>query len=438
MTKLIKMNLLKNNDSLIYKFKNKDLMIYEDIQGSKIYVKFNGVDFEIKPKSYKNDPLNFVDLSTQIYYNCAYNYINSLSNDVKNLLNNNWYYCFEYFPDNQPANIKYSKLPKNNLILTSIIKNTKHNFNLDELIEYAKLFGVDSLPVLFKGKLSAKQIEILILFLNTSTEDLEFVFGESNFAHFFYKILNPLVQNSFLMNDGEFNENLEKIIFKLDGDPRFSFEFLNPLYNKQSDENSTEYTQIYSLILLNFIEFCQINGFEKYKPANITKEQLYVDLICLIFNDYLANVKDDLINWDFVVPKFFTEDKFKVNYNNILNKKTLEYIKSDIKLEYIFKVILNSFMYKKKKTIGIFSDKTLKIFNQIVDKIDNYLNLLLNINSEYIDDKSTLINFNDYFNLDYNVDYSGRIYLDDDKIKPDEEVRIKNKKTENDSKKNIK
>jgi hypothetical protein len=116
-------------------------------------------------------------------------------------LNKNWYFCFEYFPDNQPANIEYNRLPKNNLVLTSICKNGKFIYTIEEVREYARLFDVDAIPVVFQGKLGEKTIEAIKYFLNTSENDLEYVFGEKSFAYFFYKLLNPQTQGSFLMNE---------------------------------------------------------------------------------------------------------------------------------------------------------------------------------------------------------------------------------------------
>jgi len=428
MTKVIKLNLLRDKDSLINKLRNRDLLVYEEVQGSKIYVKWDGDKFIIAPKSTKNEPLNFIDLAVQKYYNGAYVYLHTLPDYVTNLLNHNWWFCFEYFPDSQPAHIEYSRLPKNNLILTCIVKGSKYTYNIEELIEYSNLFNVDMIPILFKGKLSPKQIEVITLFLNTSEMDLRYVFGESNFAHFFYKILNPLESNSFLMKDGEYNKNLEKVIIKIDGDTRYTFEILNPLYKKMSNSNSTEYVQIYSLILLNFLEFCQINGIEKYKPINITKDKLYVDFICMLYNEYIDNVKDDLLNWDFSIPQFFSEDKFKINYELLNDKKTIVNIKLDPKFEYIFKIILNSFNRKKKKPFGAFSEQSLLVFNNMVDKISTYLDTLLMANREYKFQNTELLNFNDYFNIKYNTDSTGRIYLDDDKIKPEEEIALDDKK----------
>ena len=50
-------------------------------------------------------------------------------------------------------------------------------------------------------------------FLNTSEKDLEYVFGEKSFSFFFYKILNPNSEGSFLMND-DFQKNLQKIVIR--------------------------------------------------------------------------------------------------------------------------------------------------------------------------------------------------------------------------------
>ena len=224
MTKIFKLNSLEKGDDFINIISDKELLVYEDIQGSRIFVRFDGQKFIIKPKNLRNDTLNFIDLAIQKFYNQSYYYFNSLPQYVTDLLNPNWWFCFEYFPDMHPANIQYEKVPKNNLILVCIVKGNKYKYNYDELKEFSSLLDVDCLPVMFKGKLSKKQLEIIALFLNTSEEDLKFVFGENNFSKFFYNILNPNYSNSFLMNDEEFNENLEKIIMKIDGNDEYSFE----------------------------------------------------------------------------------------------------------------------------------------------------------------------------------------------------------------------
>lgn len=412
MTKVAKIKTLEHPEEFINIIKDKKLLIYEDVQGSKIFVNWNGSNFTIKPKSLRNEPLNFVDLTVQKFYNQAFIYFNSLPECVTILIKKDWWFCFEYFPDNQPAHIKYNRLPKNNLILTCIVKNNNYIYDYDEILEYSKLFDVEPLPVVFKGVLSPKQLEIIQLYLNTNEEDLKFVFDEDNFAYFFYKILNPKIENSFLMDPDTFNDNLEKIVIKIDDKPKYSFEILNPLYKRMELTNNTEHVQTYSLILLKFLEFLQLVNFDKTKLSKFTKDELYVELMCNLFNEYIKNNEKNILNWDFAIPSFFKEDKFKINIDFIPNEETKKYIKSDEKIEYIFKCILGSFNKKKKKPIGVFTETTLILFNDFIDKIEVFIEKLLKINRERELQKTDLKNFKDYFNLKYEVDSTGEIYPD--------------------------
>jgi hypothetical protein len=409
---MIKLNEEPNVDKFIDDLDGKELVIYEDVQGSKIYVNYNGDRFIIKPRSLKNDELNFVDLAVQKYYNKCYAFFHTLPTYVTNILNKNYWFCFEYLPDEQPGHIRYKRVPKNNLILTTIVKHGKYVFNYEELVEYSNLFDIDPLPVIFKGKLMGKQMEVLRLFLKTSKEDLKFVFGEESFAKFFYSILNPSITGSFLMDDEHFNDNLEKIIVKISGDDKFSFEILNPLYTKNVDTNATEHTQIFSLIVMNFLEFLQLKDIEHYKPKGLTKDEMYINLISVLFNDYIFNMKDDIKNWDIIVPEFIKNDKFKLNINLIRNKDTQEYVKSDPKVEYVFKIVLGTYNRRRKKPIGIMTDGSVALFNQMVERIDKHLEDLLNINRDYRFQKIDLLNFADYFDMQFDKDADGEIYPD--------------------------
>jgi len=409
---MINLNEKPNVDKFISSLQDQELIVYEDIEGTKLYIQYNGDRFIIKTKSFKGDELNFVDLAVQKYYNKAFAFFHTLPSYITDILNKNWWFVFEYLPDEISSNIKYKKVPKNNLILTSIVKYNKHKFNYDEIVEYSNLFGVDPIPLIFKGKLTSKQIEVINLFLKTSNDDLKFIFGEDNFAKFFYNILNPSIDNSFLMEDGEYNNNLEKIIIKIDGNDRYTFEILNPMFEKNRDNNMTEHSQIYSLIIINFLEFLQLVNIEKYKPKGLTNDEMYINLICDIFNDYIFNMKEDIEKWDIIIPEFIKKDKFKININLIRNNKTREYIKSNSKIEYIFKIILGSYNKKRKKPIGIMTDNTVELLNNMVVRIKKHIDNLLNINKEYRFKKIDLLNFGEYFNLKTDKDGSGEIYTD--------------------------
>lgn len=410
MGKLVTLNGL-NEEDLIKGILSEELTVYEDIQGSKIWVNWNGEEFIVKAKSLSNDPINLVDLAMQNYYNPAINYFNNLSDRIKNLLKKNWWFCFEYFPDNQPANIEYDKVPKNNLVLTFISKGKKSDFNIDELDEYSRLFDVDMLPVLFHGKLTENMKEAIKYFINTSEKDLDYIFGEKSFAYFFYKILNPSSTNSFLMNSEDFQENLEKLIIKTTQDD-ISFELLNPLYNRMDNDNDTDFVEIYTLILVNFLNFCQSINIEDIKIKGDRKDECYLYLICKLYNIYVSEVKDDLISFDFIIPDFFDKEKFKINTELISNKLTKEYIEENGKLEYIFKVILGSFSKKKKKPIGVFTENTVELFNSLVGKIEETIDVYLGRMQEIELGRAGLLDFDEFFDIKYDVDGAGEVYPD--------------------------
>lgn len=410
MKNLNTLNELESEKFLNSIFKN-EITVFEDIQGSKIWVNWDGNIFTLKSKSINSDPINLIDLAMQNYYNPAINYFNSLDVRVKSLLNRKWWFCFEYFPDNQPANIEYDRVPKNNLILTTIFKNGKYDMNIEEIDEYSRLMSVDMIPVIFKGILNEKMKEAIKYFLNTSEEDLEYVFGDKSFSFFFYKILNPLSENSFLMKEGEFQNNIEKLIIRSE-ENNVSFNLLNPLYKKLSDSNKTDYVEIYSLLLINFLNFCQSINLDELKLSGYKRDEVYISLISKLYNFYLNEVKEDLINFDFSIPQFFDKDKFKINRELIKNKMTKSYINENSKLEYIFKIILSSFNKKRKKSIGLFTDNTVKLFNLFIDKINDTIDVYLNKTKEVELTRAGLLDFDEYIDFKVDTDADGEIYPD--------------------------
>jgi hypothetical protein len=409
MGKILTLNGVESENILNDIFDN-DIVVYEDIQGSKIWINWNGKEFTIKPKNISNEPINMIDLAMQNYYNPAINYFNTFDIRIKGLMPKNWSFCFEYFPDETPANIQYEKLPKHGLVLTEINKGGKYGSSTDELQEYARLFDVDSLPIIFEGKLSDTMKEAIKYFINTSEKDLEYVFGEQSFAFFFYKILNPNSDSSFLMND-KFQYNLEKIVVRVKGKD-VSFEILNPLYTRISSENSTEFTDVYTLILLNFLTFCQSVNLDDIKLKGERRDLLYIYLICKLFNIYVADVREDLEAFEFVIPQFFDKEKFKINRELIGNKLTREIIDESDKLEYIFKCILGSLNKKRKKPIGVFTDNTVILFNNFVDIINTLLDNQLKKMREVQITQAGLLDFGDFFEIQYDKDAAGDVYPD--------------------------
>lgn len=392
------------NEELLDDIFDKELIVYEDVQGDKIYVKWDGEYFIIKADNLNSNPINFIDNSIDNYYGKALEHFNSLDNRVKSLIPKKWWFCFEYFPEE--TNI-YSRKPLNNLVLSSIFKNEKPEYSVEEIEEFSRLLNVECLPFIFKGTLSEKSIEAIKYFLNTSPDDLEYVFGEDNFAFFFYKLLNPQTAQSFLMNH-KFNDSIKKIVLKVDGLDK-KFELLNPLYDKISSENKTEYLENYSLILINFLNYCQSIDFNKFKLNGEKREDVYTYMVCKLFNLYLADVKNDILNFSFVVPEFFNKDKFRFNKELVLNKLTKQHI-TNHKLNYVFKCIFFSFNQEFDKEFGVFTKNGILLFNNFVKFLKTTIDEHFNKKSEEELQKRGLVDFSDFFDIKYDVDGQDKVY----------------------------
>ncbi len=412
MSKLIELTEL-NSENFLEMLIDEDIVIYENIMGAKIFFRFDGDDFHLKNGNIKGLPVNKVDLAIQKYYNKAYNYLESIDVRAKRLCDNNWWFCCEYFPDEKPSHIRYDKLPDNNLILTSIIKNGEYTFNIKELYEYSELLGIEPLPILFYGKLSDSQLELINYFLNTKKDDIEYLFGEENinFPQFFYKILNPKVENSFLMDTGKFEDSIDKLIIKFDNKKELSFAILNPLYDNNKNKTG-DYVDTYSILISDFLEYIQLIDIDKRLINGNNSDDLYLELISDIFNSYIEDREERIVNFDFIVPPYFNDDKYKINIDLVTNKKTRYYLLKSDKIEYLFKIILSSFRYRKNKPVGVLNNNLIRIFNETVDKISFIIDRALRIEKEEELSKHNLIDFGTFFNIKYPKDAEGKVYPD--------------------------
>ena len=192
----------------------------------------------------------------------------------------------------------------------------------------------------------------------------------------------------------------------------FNIDMFKTHIQKDISRYKTEYLENYTLILLNFLEYLQLKNYKDIKLENITKDELYIELICKIFNEYILNIQKDIEEWNISIPDFFKEDKFRINIDLIKNDKTKELIKSNSKIEYIFKNILGAFNKTKSKPIGILNKKTIEHFNNEVETISQHIDRVLKINREYYLQKHDLLDFKDYFKINYSTDAAGEIYPD--------------------------
>lgn len=412
---LIRSNNIEPNE-FIDLISDEELIVYEDVQGSKIWVNYVNDTWFIRPKSINQKPLNLIDMAVQKYYKYAYAYLLSLSDQITDLLRPNMYFCFEYFPDQQPAHIKYERIPKNHLILTCICKyGKKYSYDIDELKVYAELFNVETLPMIYKGKLTDKQLFSINQFLHTDKTDLSLFFNESNFASFFYNLLNPAKSNSFLTNN--FQDNLEKIIIRFNKSQKeYTCEILNPLYQRMELKIDSEYSDVYSILLFNFVQFLLTIDLNELQITGNLREEIYINLISKLYNMYINKYEKNIIDFIFVVPQFFNSDKFKINQSLITDQSTLDYINKHSKLEYVFKIVLSAFQRPHKKEIGIIKDIALDHLNDMIKKIQLKIEDQFRYNSRLNKYSYQFKDLSKYPNIKWEEDSKGYVYPEIDSI----------------------
>ena len=407
--------LIRNNNIQPEKFiemiSNEEIVIYEDIQGSKLFVNYVNGNWILRPKSINQNPINLVDLAMQKYYKWAWAYLLSLPDQVTDLLRPNYYFCFEYFPDEQPAHIKYDRIPKNHLILTCICKYGKqYSYDFDELKTYADLLGVDTLPLIYKGRLGEKQLTAINYFLHTSHKDLELFFKETSFAEFFYKLLNPFSEKSFLKSHG-FQNNLEKLIIRFTKSEReTTLEILNPLYQRMILKTDSEFSDVYSILLFNFMQWLLTVDLDALEVSGTTRELVYINLISKLYNMYIQKYEKNIVDFVFAVPPFFNNDKFRINQNFIKNQTTLDLINKHAKLEYVFKIILSSFQRERKKGVGIINEVALEHLNTLIRKIQVKVEEQFNYNAKLSKHAYQLQNLDKFPNIKWETDSKGYAY----------------------------
>ena len=406
--------LIRNNEIDAEKFiemiSDQEIIVYEDIQGSKIWVNYVNNNWVIRTKNINQKPINLIDLAMQKYYKWAIAYLYSLPDSVTELLRPNYYFCFEYFPDEQPAHIKYEKIPKNHLLLTSICKYGKQYIHdINELKIYADLFDVETLPMIYKGKLGEKQIKAITYFLHSNKNDLQLFFKESNFAEFFYKLLNPSITNSYL-KDNSYQQNLEKIIIRfIKSEHEYTLEILNPMYQKMVLSNDSEFSDVYSILLFNFMQWLITIDLDTIEISGENREYVYINLISKLYNIYIQKYEKNIIDFIFVVPEFFNQEKFRINQQLIKNQTTIDFINKHIKLEYVFKILLSTFQKEQKKCIGIINDTALIYLNELIRKIQIKTEEQFNYNKKLNKYAYQLKDISKFPNIKWEEDHKGYI-----------------------------
>lgn len=359
----------------IEKLFNKYVIISEKINGSRFV--FNKIDDNFNFFKANNNEITIIERTIMQFYENGINYIENLSNDIKDSIPDNWYFGFQYFPSNNPILIQYDFVPKNNLVLTDIvIKNDSNNTlkiikDPEILIKWANKLGVQEPPYIYKGKLTDDQKTKLFDYLNSNEDDLEKLFNHYSFTRFMISTLNPSLTHSTLQKD--IDKGIEGLIFSFKelGENEFiDLKIIDPIIKTiQKDMPKRKPNDIYQVAMLDIIEYIGNLKLTDYAIESTDVDEKYIELISQIFNDYISDNGHKYIGVNFETPEFATKEEFNINLDYIKNDRTKAILKNE-NLHDLYKIFITSFKKKRKSNTDILTDNVIGLLNDIISEIE--------------------------------------------------------------------
>jgi len=404
----------KKGQEFIDNLLNQYVIVAEKLDGMRFSLqKDENGNIQYFKRDGKN-PISKIDRTLMKVFEDAINHIESLDEKILDKIPDDYHFGFEYFYDKKPVNITYDRLPKNKLVLTDIQVREfaqKPKKIIDDpkiLIEWANDLNVEEPPVLFQGKLNKQQKTQINEFLNTPINKLEEYFSTNSFVRYILSILNPDLKRTALMED--LDKPIEGVVFKFmdtKDDTDFMAKIVDPIFTKIVKEKKNIENNYEDIINFHhiFIDWFKTIDLQKYKLKSNNNEDLYIELISLLFLDFINDKNKELNKIEFQTDNFLEKDEFSINLNNIDNKEVKNLIQSNPQNYHIFRLLLSTFRKIRKRATAQISKEIISPINDIITKINSYIMENINENKSY-----KLLNFNQWKNNYINNVYEEQLF----------------------------
>jgi hypothetical protein len=127
---------------------------------------------------------------------------------------------------------------------------------------------------------------------------------------------------------------------------------------------------MYQIVMLDIVEFLEQTKLDSILLTSDTQEERYVELICLLFNEYVATNGHKYVGVDFDIPEFAKRPEFSVNIAFIKNARTKEILDNEY-MRNLFKIMLSSFRKHRKNATDILTNTIIGTINDIVDNLES-------------------------------------------------------------------
>lgn len=377
----------KQGKGFVEKLFNDEVTVTENLDGSAFSFEkdFVGNNISFYKKDQEN-PITRVDRILMTYYEKPINYIESLPDSLKLEIPRGWRFGMVYFPNNKPVRIEYDRIPKNHLILTHITIKDEFGDNVRsvqdkiELDEWAEKLGVEKSPIIFQGKLDQEQKMSIMDFLSTPLVDLRNRFKTESFSKYIISIINPQAYKTTLGKDlyGE----IDSLVFRFFNNGKQEevlAKMIDPIFyeiskDKKVEKSSYFPSDIYSLCLIDIMNFILEEGIENFEAEGIEPEERYINFVFSVFKRFIGEYGEKYIGADFDKPSYLKSDNFKLNKEFIEDIEVTNLLDEDESYEDILQLILNSFRKLKRKPHGFFTEGLIEQFNKLVEEIASYIN----------------------------------------------------------------
>lgn len=317
---------------------SSELSITEKINGHRLIVKkkANGkVDFYTKKLKH---PIGVLDnLMTDMYAD-AIDYI--LKNKDRLPYGETSFYLVK-----NDLGVKYTDVPDQTLIIT----NTNNKIDISTK-EIASIAGFRHQEDIFSGTLSKEQIKHIVSYFGGDRE------------------LPLLFSDIFDTNVNSLNANKEDIIegyiFNIGGK---LYKLEDRRYEKKDFKKIN--TSNYELLVSSIVDHFDVGYIDALNLYQTKHDFRYIEIISCMFNEFVSTIAESEIDFLAILPTF-SENTGNVNTKYIMNKNTVDYVKSSPKYEYLFRVFLQLFK-RNLECRGIIDENVCKKQSMLALKIED-------------------------------------------------------------------
>jgi nicotinamide mononucleotide adenylyltransferase len=239
---------------------------------------------------------------------------------------------------------------------------------------------VERAPIIFQGKLTEDQKLSIMDFLSTPLMDLKNRFKTESFSKYLISILNPEIVKTTLGKD--LHGEIDSLVFRFDDEGKeetILAKMVDPVFYEMSkDRKATRSSyfpnDIYSLCLIDVMNYILEKGVESFVAQGIEPEERYINFVFSVFKSFIYEEGERYLGVDFDKPEYLKSEEFALNKDLIQDTEVISNLDKDDSYIDILQMILNSFRKFKRKPHGFFTDGLVKQFNQLVEEIASYIN----------------------------------------------------------------